>query len=521
MQDQTASKPIEGHNFTEMLNAEIAEFEDQKDTSVLDHYFDLLYIDPYDNRTPDEQAVYLELNWLLQVIRYRCLSPQEKSGIEDLLVHEIEMPSLPTESHYGQWVNTQGLNVQDRILLALTMSASINDAILYPFIELSRNPLVAPFIGGQTQANGKRFIASLQTLLYLLGGTDLHVQAQYQMYFRSRQHQLAKWGIDIKSFQAMRTGYSDITDEWKNLVVNLQPAFWRYFMGGEMPKPEENQQLPLTLLESKMNFADLVLPTHVVDQLKPVIAFAQRGQEFITDQSMGGHFKSGYVVLLHGDPGTGKTLIATTIGQHTGLKTYQLDVSQVVSKYIGETSKNMGKVFDELERAISWAEGEQCILFIDEADAIMGKRSEVSDSKDRYANLDVSFLLQRLEQFSGLVILASNYPQNLDDAFSRRIQTQIMVTAPNVQERERLWEIYRPAGINWPDGQLVEQMSKHFALTGAQIANIMKQASLMAFAADEHTFQFSEHIEPFVKSEYQKMQRGYHGLPMIMKPQAQ
>ncbi|MEL7340447.1 MAG: ATP-binding protein, partial [Bacteroidota bacterium] len=202
-------------------------------------------------------------------------------------------------------------------------------------------------------------------------------------------------------------------------------------------------------------------------------------------------------------------VLATTIGKEVGLVTYQLELAQVVSKYIGETSKNINKVFEELTRAIDHLKGEPSILFIDEADALIGKRSEVNDSKDRYANFDVSNLLQKIETFPGLIILASNFQQNLDSAIQRRIGSVILVPPPEANERTQLWKNYKPANLEYPTDNFARILGERFRLTGAQINNIMKQVALAVYGTDVKVLDYARHMEPAIKSELMKFDEVY------------
>ncbi len=483
---------------------------------IIRNYFGLMVMNPDEAPSIHHRAIYREINWLLQIIgyRFRNFNSQEDfevfQGEMDFQYSMIQIPNLDEASHYGSWVIEHQLSSQDRLFMSVVMAMSLNDALFFALLELLKLPIISVYVGGLTQNNGRRFLPTVQTILYLLAGTDLKKQAEYQLYFRSKAILIQKSGIQLKSSQSMRTGYDDIIDEWKNLLVSLDPVVWQYFLGADMPQPEENKQLPLTLLETSLSLDELVLKDSVMKQLQPIIAFARNGRNFFEDPNISAGFKKGFIVLLHGEPGTGKTLIASTIGKYVGLKTYQLEVAQVISKYIGETSQNMSKVFDELERTINWLQGEPSILFVDEADAIMGKRSEVKDSKDRYANLDVSFLLQRLEKFPGVVILATNFHQNLDDAFKRRIQNQIYIPQPEAPERTQLWTNYLPNHLYYPSENFATHMGEKFALTGAQINNILKQASIIAFSEGAYTLEFIQHIEPAIKSEYIKMGKVYH-----------
>ena len=147
----------------------------------------------------------------------------------------------------------------------------------------------------------------------------------------------------------------------------------------------------------------------------------------------------GLKVLFAGESGTGKTMAAQVLGAQLGLDLFRVDLATIVSKYIGETEKN-------LERIFTAADGSNAILFFDEADALFGKRSEVSDSHDRYANIEVAYLLQRMEAYPGAVILATNFRRNIDDAFVRRLDFLIDFPFPEAEDRRRIWRLVLPGG---------------------------------------------------------------------------
>src|SRR5205085_848713 len=143
--------------------------------------------------------------------------------------------------------------------------------------------------------------------------------------------------------------------------------------------------------------------------------------------------RRGTTALFAGPPGTGKTMAAEIIAGDLGLDLYRIDLSGVVSKYIGETEKNLDRIFTAAENA-------NAILFFDEADALFGKRSEVRDSHDRYANIEISYLLQKMEQYEGVAILATNLRGNLDESFTRRLAFSVAIPFPEEDERRRIWE---------------------------------------------------------------------------------
>jgi SpoVK/Ycf46/Vps4 family AAA+-type ATPase len=185
--------------------------------------------------------------------------------------------------------------------------------------------------------------------------------------------------------------------------------------------------------------------------------------------------KPGYRALFHGPSGAGKTLVATLLGQEFNTPVYRIDLSQVVSKYIGETEKNLEKIFMKAERR-NW------ILFFDEADALFGKRSNVQSAHDKYANQEVSYLLQRVEDFPGLVILASNFKSNIDNAFLRRFNAIIDFPLPGPAERYELWQKAMPSTLpTMPDVDL-KMLADKYELTGSAINHVVHYAALQMHA---------------------------------------
>jgi SpoVK/Ycf46/Vps4 family AAA+-type ATPase len=186
--------------------------------------------------------------------------------------------------------------------------------------------------------------------------------------------------------------------------------------------------------------------------------------------------RPGYRALFFGPPGTGKTMVACWLGKRTGRPVYRIDLSMVVSKYIGETEKNLANIFRKAS-AHDW------ILFFDEADALFGRRTQVSSSNDRHANQEVSFLLQRVESYDGLVILASNFKDNMDEAFTRRFDLMAHFTMPTPYQRMELWQsVFSPA-LPIDPAIDVFALSKKYELAGGNIANVVRYATMKALRA--------------------------------------
>ncbi len=222
--------------------------------------------------------------------------------------------------------------------------------------------------------------------------------------------------------------------------------------------------------------ADLILPNELTEQLKELCAFIKARDTVFRQWGFNEKIPwgRGISALFYGAPGTGKTMAAAALARETGLNLNRVDLSQIISKYIGETQKNMAKLFTQAEKS-----GD--ILFFDEADALFSKRTETADAQDKYSNAETAYLLQRMERHDGVCILATNLLQNLDEAFRRRIGYMLHFPMPDESLREKIWRGIFPA--NAPVGQLdYKLLAKHFELSGAAIKNTALHAAYLAAA---------------------------------------
>ena len=203
-------------------------------------------------------------------------------------------------------------------------------------------------------------------------------------------------------------------------------------------------------------------------------------------------------VLFAGESGTGKTMAADILAGELGLDLYKIDLSGIISKYIGETEKNLDRIFTEARTSNS-------ILFFDEADAVFGKRSEVRDSHDRYANIEISYLLQKMEDYDGVVILATNLRSNMDDAFVRRMHFVVDFPIPEAEDRLLIWRVHFPKSAPRGDDLDLEFMAQRFKITGGNIRNIVLGGAFLA-AEDNQPIRM-KHLILAARRELQKMGR--------------
>ncbi len=255
-------------------------------------------------------------------------------------------------------------------------------------------------------------------------------------------------------------------------------------------------------IEAQAGWDDLVLPAETIGPLRELTSRA-RHRERVREWGMGGGSArgTGVTALFAGDSGTGKTLSAEVVAADLGLDLYLIDLATVVDKYIGETEKNLDRIFNEADRVNG-------VLLFDEADAIFGKRSEVKDARDRYANVEIAYLLQRMERFDGLAVLTTNLRANLDEAFLRRLDVIVDFALPEEADRLRLWDLHLPPAVPRADEVDLEFLATAFKLSGGNIRNICVAAAFYAIAEDRPVTMLD--LVRGTEREYQKLGRMTH-----------
>jgi hypothetical protein len=255
-----------------------------------------------------------------------------------------------------------------------------------------------------------------------------------------------------------------------------------------------------TRLELRFGWHDLILPPRSSEVLQSISAYIRHRDLVLSEW---GYERTvarnqGVKTLFAGDSGTGKTMAAQVLASDLGQEIFRIDLATVVSKYIGETEKNLDRIF-------AAADGSNAILFFDEADALFGKRSDVQDAHDRYANLEVAYLLQRMESYAGAVVLATNYRQNIDEAFLRRLDFVVDFPFPEPADRERIWRLLLPQPAPLADDVDLAFLAHQFKLAGGNIRNASLAAAFLA--AEDGGVIAMRHLVRGVALEYGKLGR--------------
>jgi hypothetical protein len=351
-----------------------------------------------------------------------------------------------------------------------------------------------PAFGGIKTAEQRTMMPTVSTALFVLAGDDIQKRMDLLALFN---HQHPFYQKHILRLEQPRIGESML-----NRRIILDDEYTELFTQGYVSPPKFSSSFPAQLLHTEQEWSDLVLPPLVLERIEEIKTWIEQSSTLMEDWGMKRVLKPGYRALFHGPPGTGKTLTASLLGRYTGRDVFRVDLSAVVSKYIGETEKNLSQLFDK-------AENKNWILFFDEADALFGKRTGVKDAHDRYANQEVSYLLQRVEEFSGLIILASNLKSNLDEAFLRRFNTIIHFPVPDVKERLQLWRKAFPDAVTL-EVDLVE-VAARYELAGGSIINVVQYACLKSLQRKSNEIRMKDVLQG-IRREIEKDGRLFKSL---------
>jgi hypothetical protein len=429
-----------------------------------------------------------ELSWFAQVMdaRFQQYLGQTSEARD---VFTITPPDLTaSDSPYAHFISHYQFDFAERLALILSLTPNIRPQLLDVFFFKNKtfDRRFTEF-GGVRHGTDGDFLPTGETLLFILAANDLKRRFASQALF-DRDHVFVKQNI------LRLTQEND--EPLLKAPLRLSDEYLAYFTTGQAHRPDFGVRFPARYIETRLEWEDLVLHPGTRKQIEEIDTWLQHGATLMNDWDMASKLRPGYRSLFYGPPGTGKTMTACLLGKSTGRDVYKVDLSLVVSKYIGETEKNLARVFDQAEYR-NW------ILFFDEADALFGKRSETKDAHDRYANQEVAFLLQRLETFDSVAILASNLRENLDDAFARRFESIIYFPLPRPEERLRLWRQGFPAKAKLEATINLEKLAQDHDISGGSIMNIIRFTALQTLQRDSETI-LLEDVQQGIRREYAK-----------------
>ena len=427
-----------------------------------------------------------ELQYLEKLISYRLehyfSTPNEDTA--EPVIPNLKEWHLPI----AHFVFQNKLNIYEATILLIALAPCIQPDLFDKAIESRLNDSNnLPRIGGVRGKNSRSFLPTGETALFLLAGEDINARLAAQQLFNAEHLFAIKkilWLEELPPGEPPMSGRIILSQDYVDIFVFGKPS-----------PPHFSMSFPAKRIKDERDWSALVINAELQNQIAEIRSWLKYNDELLTTWHMGDRLKKGFRALFYGPPGTGKTLTANLLGNELGREVYKIDLSMIVSKYIGETEKN-------LELLFARAEDKGWILFFDEADALFGKRTSVRDAHDKYANQEVSYLLQRIEDYNGLIILATNMKSNIDDAFMRRFNAVLKFPFPDANERASIWAksfpqectfAKDPKGENGDDGLDIPEVVKKFELAGGSIINAIHYASLKAVERQEQNGSVQAH----------------------------
>ena len=354
-------------------------------------------------------------------------------------------------NHFSE-IDHQLTNEDDKLILLLALTRYLYPVILNKFRSVQLQFPDLQFIGGRIGEADKCFIPTVRTALFTIAGIDYG--RQQEIIRNSFRHD-----SDLFRLNILKTFGADPLME--DTSLECTPEFLHKITTGEDYEYNFTSDFPASIVKPRETWDDLVLSYDQLEKINDLKLAAAHHQRLLDHPGFGYRFKKNIIALFTGDPGTGKTLTAGLLGQYLDLPVYKIDLSRIVSKWVGETTKNLRNLFDI-------AENKNWILFFDEADSIFGKRTQGSgQSNDQYHNQDISYLLQRIDSYNGFIILSTNLSSNMDKAFNRRIDHEIIFRVPDKEIRKKLWEnAFSKANLSFKNSPQKQKPTRHDFLSG-------------------------------------------------------
>ncbi len=380
----------------------------------------------------------------------------EYSSIEEIVP--------PDDGWLEEVTGQQDISFNDRVIIMLAlMPHTCPQALDIFFVQNKNFDRQYTEFGGWKGLSHGGFLPTGETASFIIAGEDMEKK---KTVIRMFQRDYWFYTKNILRLEGAGEGEPFLSGQ-------LRPSeeFLSHVLLDREYKPDYNIGFPAKRITTELEWKDMILDYNTLEALEEINTWIEHQHTIMEEWGLKRFLKPGYRALFYGPPGTGKTLAATLLGKKNDMDVYRVDLSMIVSKYIGETEKNLAKVFD-------MAENRNWILFFDEADALFGKRTSTNTSNDRHANQEVAYLLQRIEDFPGTVILATNLKSNIDEAFSRRFQSIIYFPMPDEELRAALWRSMLPKEWLGDDAEELIATAAQTELSGGSIANVVRRCAI-------------------------------------------
>lgn len=384
-----------------------------------------------------------------------------QQGCEYSSIEEIVPPD---DGWLEEMTGQQDISFNDRVIIMLAlMPHTCPQALDILFVQNKNFDRQYTEFGGWKGLSHGGFLPTGETASFIIAGEDMEKK---KTVIRMFQRDYWFYTKNILRLEGAGEGEPFLSGQ-------LRPSeeFLSHVLLDREYKPDYNIGFPAKRITTELEWKNMILDYNTLEALEEINTWIEHQHTIMEEWGLKRFLKPGYRALFYGPPGTGKTLAATLLGKKNNMDVYRVDLSMIVSKYIGETEKNLAKVFD-------MAENRNWILFFDEADALFGKRTSTNTSNDRHANQEVAYLLQRIEDFPGTVILATNLKSNIDEAFSRRFQSIIYFPMPDEELRAALWRSMLPKEWLGDDAEELIATAAQTELSGGSIANVVRKCAI-------------------------------------------
>ena len=413
-----------------------------------------------------------EINWLASCIKLR-MGVAEEHNSEDFLFEAS--PKLETEnSAYAKFIRENELNNMERLTLALSLAPHVRPALMRSLMyegSTQRTSLI-------TSSSKAQLLPTAETALFLIAGNSLKLRIEAGKLFDSDHVFYRKGVLDILNNSISGSQYDG--------ELKLNQDYVDSFLFNTIRRPKYSTDFPAHLLSTELEWNDLILnpvTEEKITEMKDALEFRDTLKK---DWGFSAHIKPGFRAIFYGPSGTGKSLTATLLGKMLQRDVYRVDLSAIISKYIGETEENIRKLLTK-------SEDKGYILFFDEGDALFGSRTQdVKNSNDQHHNQLVAYLLQAIENFNGIIILATNMKANMDDAFKRRFQSSIFFGPPKPEQGVLLWKQLWPKQLEADNTIDFKMLAVSKPFTAAMIVQIIQTLSLKALRTKDYKINMND-----------------------------